>query len=120
MSREVDKIRGFPAFISAAIAGFSAFGFFMANEGEAYRFVITIGSGLSFFVTLTGLLAFSLRNGGTANIRVLSGLFFAVFLAIHIIFNFIGISIGPYIAVNGILLMLFVFLCYFLITRISM
>ena len=106
------KINSFMAIISVAIAALIGFGFFMANEGETYRILITIGSGLSLFVTLGGIIALSSPHGGTGNIRVVSGLFFAVLLVIHGIFSFITIKMAPYIIIVGLLMLIYILICY--------
>jgi hypothetical protein len=71
------KINHILLIIAIAIAGLSAFGFYAANSGEAYCVLITIGSGLSLFIPLCGLLALSFEGrGGSLNIKVVSVLFF--------------------------------------------
>ena len=103
--------------ISVVIAGLSAFGIFALNAESDFRILITIGCGLSLFVTLGGLLALSSERPGMANIRALSGVFFAVLLIAHIVFSFTGVSITLYIIFTGIVLALYVLLCY-LIRRV--
>jgi len=113
------KLNYFLTFICFAIAGLSAFGFFMANAYDPYRVLITIGSGLSLFFTLGGLLALTSPNhGAITNVRVISVVFFIIMLIVHIIFSNIGIRFPPYIIITGILLVLYLLLCY-LIIRVS-
>jgi len=106
------KLNGFLTFISAALAGLIAFGIFIANSGDTYRVLVTIGAALSMFVTLGGMIAVSSPNGGTMNIRVVSGLFFVALLITHIVFSFVSISLPPYVIITGLLLMVYLLICY--------
>ena len=107
------KINIFLVFICAALAGLSAFGFYMANEGDTYRVLITVGSAISLFITLGGTLALTSPNRGSiVNIRVISGIFFLVLLIEHIIFSFSGVRFTPYIVITGILALFYILLCY--------
>jgi hypothetical protein len=98
--------------ISLAIAALAAFGFFVGNGDEPYRLVITIGSGLSFFVTLGGVFALSAANGGTVNIKVVSALFFIALLIENVVFSFTAIRLAPYVIITGILLLVYVLIVY--------
>ena len=87
------KANPFLAFICAALAGLIAMGFFAANAGETYRGVITAGAWVSLFATLGGMMVLSSPSGGTANIKVVSGLFFVVLLVAHIVFSVLSCSL---------------------------
>ncbi|MDR3356988.1 MAG: hypothetical protein LBO04_07370 [Spirochaetaceae bacterium] len=101
--------------IAAAIVALAAFGFFTGNENETYRWLITTGSALSFFATLGGLLAFQSGGGGTSvNIKVVSALFFIVLLIEHLVFSFTVIRLTPYVIITGLLLLVYVLICYVL------
>lgn len=106
------KINWVLAGISLAIAGLIAFGFYSGNSNESYRLLITVGSGFSFLITLCGLLALSSPHGGTVNIKVISVLFFIGLLVDHIIFSFTGIKPAPYIIITGMLILVYVLICY--------
>jgi hypothetical protein len=107
------KVNPILLIIALAIAALAAFGFYSANDGEVYRWLITIGAGLSLFVTLGGFIAFSADGGGgTVNIKVTSVLFFIALLIEHIIFSFTGVAMAPYVIITGILLLLFVLISY--------
>ncbi|GHT99097.1 hypothetical protein FACS1894142_6310 [Spirochaetia bacterium] len=107
------KINPVLLIIALAIAALAAFGFYSANNGEAFRWLITAGAGLSLFVTLSGVLAFSADGGGgTVNIKVTSVLFFIALLVEHIIFSLAGVALTPYVIITGILLLLFVLISY--------
>lgn len=99
--------------IAAAIAGLSAFGFFMANEDDTYRLLITIGAGISIFVTLSGMLALSWTDyGSRVNFRVISGLFFAALMIEHIVFSFTGVRFPSYVIITGTLLVIYILVSY--------
>lgn len=106
------KINWVLACISLAIAGLIAFGFYSGNSNDSYQLLITIGSGLSFIITLCGLLALSSPHGGTVNIKVSSVLFFIGLLIEHIIFSFTGVKPAPYIIITGVLILVYVLVCY--------
>ena len=106
------KINVFLAFISLALAGLAAFGFFMANEGDTFRILVTVGAGLTLFVTLGGMLALSVPHGGSANIRVVSGMFLSVFFIGHVVFSIINVRLPPYIIIMGTLLLVYMMICY--------
>ena len=96
--------------IALGIAALSASGFYSSNSGEELRILITVGSGVTFFITLAGVLAITSQSG-TSNIRVISIIFFIVFLIEHIIFS-IFMRMEPYIVITGVLLLLYVLLGY--------
>ena len=110
------KFNLFLVFISIAFAGLAAFSFFITNMDAPYRIHITVGSGLSLFVTLSGMLALTLSHrGATLNVRFVSGLFVTVLLIEHIVFSFISASFPPYIIITGVLLVLYILICYLII-----
>jgi len=106
------KINWVLACISLAITGLIAFGFYSGNSNDSFQLLVTVGSGLSFLITLCGLLALSSPHGGTVNIKVTSILFFIGLLIEHIIFSFTGIRPAPYIIITGILILVYVLICY--------
>jgi hypothetical protein len=106
------KINPFLLVIALGIAALGAFGFYAGNSGETYRLLFTIGSGLSLFVTLAGLLALSSPNGGTVNIKITSALFFTALLVEHLVFSFTGAALAPYVVVTGVLLLVFALIVY--------
>ena len=106
------KINFITLIISFAIAGLIAFGIYAGNNDETYRILITMGAGISLFITLSGMLAVSSPNGSALNIKVVSVLFFIAFLLEHIIFSLAGVAMTPYIIITGILLLFYVLICY--------
>jgi hypothetical protein len=98
--------------IAFGIAALAAFGFYAGNGGEAYQWVLTIGSGIGLFVTLGGVLALSAANGGSVNIKVISILFFIALLIENLVFSFTAVRLAPYVIITGILLLLYVLVVY--------
>jgi hypothetical protein len=104
--------------IALGIAGLAAFGFFTANKGEDTQIIITIGSGLMLFLTLAGIIAIGFGSGGTANIRVISILFFIASIVSNLIFNFF-MAMVPYVIINGILLLLYILISYSIVRALK-
>jgi len=105
--------------ISAAIAGLAAFGFYTGCSNESYRVLITIGSGLSLFITLGGLLAISSPAGGSTNLKLTSAVFFIALLIEQIIFAVAGVTLTPYIVITGIVLLVYILICYAIIQALK-
>lgn len=94
--------------VSVLISGLAGFGFYAANSGETYCLLLTIGSSLCFTVTLICCLGIKIEgNRVNINFKILSAIFFIIFLIINLIFNFSGIKVAPYIIINGISLLIF-------------
>jgi hypothetical protein len=106
--------------VSLAASALIAFGFYTANQGEVYLWLITIGSAFLCFVTLSGILAvgFDVR-GGTGNYKIVSTLFFILALVSNIIFNFLDFTSASYIIINGILFLLFIAIEYAIIKALK-
>jgi len=106
--------------ITVALAGLTAFGFFVANEDDTYRILITIGSGLSVLLTLGGFLALASPNHGLmVNLKIVSCLFFIVLLIVHIIFSIAGIYFPAYIIITGVLIVIYLLVSYSIIRAIK-
>jgi hypothetical protein len=108
------KINPVMTIIALAIAVLAAYGFYAWNNGEQNQWFITIGSGLTIFITLGASLAVSNETRGVAgNIRVTALVFLLTGIISHIIFSLVSsLGIAPYIIVNGILLLVFVLIAY--------
>jgi hypothetical protein len=107
------KINAVFLIIALAISSLVAYGFYAANGGEAYRLVITLGGGLSLCIPLTGLLAVKAGGrGGAVQVKVVSAIFFIVLLIEQIIFSFAVVKLAPYIIITGVLLLVYVLICY--------
>jgi hypothetical protein len=114
------KINPVMLIVSLAASGLIAFGFYTANRGEVYCWLITVGSGFLCFITLSGILAvgFDIR-GGTGNYKIVAALFFILALISNIIFNFLNFIVAPYIIINGILFLLFIIIEYAIIRALT-
>lgn len=107
------NIKLIPLIIALAIASLCGYGFFAISGQISNRLLLTIGSGLSLGLTLIGTLALNVKgHGGTGNIRVVSLIFFVIFLLSNIIFSFVGVPQAPYIIVNGIILLVYLLSVY--------
>jgi hypothetical protein len=98
--------------VSAGIAALAAYVFYAGNSGEAYRWLITFGSGISVLLTIGGLLAISSEGGVAVNIKAASALFFALLLVEHLVFSFASVKPAPYVVITGILLLVYVTVAY--------
>ena len=112
------KINPILTLITFAIAALAAYGFFAWNETRAFPLLVSIGAGLSIFLTLGGVIALSSERLGTVgNIRVLSIVFLVIMLLSQVLFSAIGFTKPTaYIVVNGILLLVY-FLAGYAVNR---
>jgi hypothetical protein len=107
------KINPIMLIVSLFVSALIAFGFYTANRGEIYLWLITVGSAVLCFFTLSGILAVSFDvRGGTGNYKIVSALFFIIMLISNIIFNFLNFTLAPYIIINGILFLLYIVIEY--------
>lgn len=114
------SLNAFLTCVSGALAGFAAFGFFTANEGDPYRLLITAGAGLSLFVALGGVIALSSSNTGlAANLRVASVLFFIALAVVQITYSVIGVSFPSYIIITGTLMTAYILVCYVIVQKLG-
>lgn len=99
--------------IAILVSALGGYGFYAANSAEIFVLLLSIGSALCFAITLIGLLGIKTeaKSGGT-NIKVLSAIFFVLFLISNLIFSFTAIKIAPYIIINGILLLIYLVCVY--------
>jgi hypothetical protein len=107
------KINPVMLIVSLAASALIAFGFYTANQGEAYLWLITIESAFLCFITLSGIFAVSFDvRGGTGNYKIVAALFFIIMLISNIIFNFFNFTLAPYIITNGALFLLYIVIEY--------
>jgi hypothetical protein len=101
-------------FIALAISALVGYGFFAWNGGEPYQLLVAIGSGLTIFLPLGGLLALSSSGRGiVGNIRALSVVFFLLEIIVNIIFSVVNMTAPTaYIIVNGILILVYILIVY--------
>ena len=101
--------------IAFAISALGGYALYAGNSAETdIPLANATGGGIAFFVTLAGMTAISSKDarGSSMNIRVLSGVFFAVILVEQIIFCIVPFRLPPYIIITGILILIYVLLAY--------
>jgi hypothetical protein len=114
------KINPVMLIVSLSISALIAFGFYTANQGEVYLWLITIGSAFLCFFSLSGSLAVSFDvRGGTGNYKIVSVLFFVIMLISNIIFSFLNFTLASYIIINGILFLLYIAIEYGIIKALK-
>jgi hypothetical protein len=101
--------------ISLAIAALAGYGFFSLKSGETFQLLITIGVGLTVFITISGIIAIQSTGGrgGVGNIRAFSIVFLIIFIVSNAIFSSITlITPTAYIVINGILFLIYILIVY--------
>lgn len=98
------------AILISVLAGY---GFFAANSGEPYTLLLSVGSGLCLAISLVGTFGVKIEEkSANINFKVVSAIFFVLFLITNLIFGFVGVKIAPYIIINGILLLIYAIIEY--------
>ena len=107
------KTNVFLTLISILLAGLIGFWVFSVAEGKEQNVLCGICSTICFLATIIPIMGLRYNSAriGT-HIRVLSGLFFIAFLISHFSFAYHGIKMPLYVILNGILLVIFLFLLY--------
>ncbi len=106
------KINLVKTVIAIAISLLIAFGFFSFYKGEN-KFLLSSGSFIFLMLTLIMAVGIKFELSRTnTNLKVVSGIFFVIALISNIAFSFSKFSVPIYIIVNGILLLVFVFIAY--------
>ncbi|GMO57806.1 MAG: hypothetical protein Ta2G_17680 [Termitinemataceae bacterium] len=100
--------------IALAIGALAGYGFYAWNVGEQYQLLVALGTGVTIFLYIGGLIALSSDgNGAVGNIRALSIVFLILTIISNVIFSFLSMQTPTaYIIVNGILLLIFVLVAY--------
>jgi hypothetical protein len=108
------KINIITLLIAFVLAVLAAYGFYTTNSEEGYVLVLTFGAGLTLFITLAGTIAVGTKGGqgGAANIRIVSGIFFLATLIEQIVFSLVPLSLPPYIIVTGVLMLIYLLIVY--------
>jgi hypothetical protein len=106
------KINFVQTIIALAVSLLIAYGLYSFHDSEN-KILLSAGS----FVFLATALVMTIGASfelprTTTNIRVVSGIFFAVALASNIIFSFVTFSVPLYIIANGILILIFLLIIY--------
>jgi hypothetical protein len=106
------KINFVQTIISIAVSLLIAYGMYSFHDGDN-RLLLSSGSFIFLAATLIMTIGANFEFPRTnANIRVVSGMFFAVALITNLIFTFITFSIPSYVISNGIFLLVFIMIAY--------
>jgi hypothetical protein len=106
------KVNFVQTIIAIAVSLLIAYGFFSFHESEN-KLLLSGGSFLFLAVTLVMTIGVSYElSRTTTNIRVVSGIFFAIALISNLIFTFLNFSVPSYVITNGILLLVFILIAY--------
>jgi len=106
------KIKFVQTIIAIALSALITYGLYNFHNGEN-QILLSIGSFVFLSVTLVLSIGVDFeKSRTTTNIRTVSGIFFTVALISNLIFNFISFSEPSYIIINGILLLIYLFMIY--------
>ena len=106
------KINPVKTIIAIAVSLLIAYGLFTFH-GSENKILLSAGTFLVLATTLVLALGTSFETSRTtANIGVVSGVFFVVALISNLIFTFITFSVPSYVITNGILLLVFILIVY--------
>lgn len=106
------KIKIVQTIIAIAICALISYGLHSFYEGEN-KLLLTIGSFLFLSSTLIMTIGIELKyTRAGINMKVVSGIFFAIALISNLIFSFIHFSIPSYLIMNGLLFLLSFLLLY--------
>lgn len=106
------KINFVQTIIAIAVSLLIAYGLYSFHDSEN-KILLSAGSFLFLATTLVLTIGTSFQlPRTTTNVRVVSGIFFAVALISNLIFTFISFSIPSYVITNGILLLVFILIAY--------
>ncbi len=106
------KVNFVKTIIAIALSLLITYGFYSFHDSEN-KILLSSGS----FVFLTVTLIFAIGSSfefprTTTNVRVVSGIFFAIALISNLVFTFLYFSVPSYIIINGILLLVFILITY--------
>lgn len=106
------KINFVQTIIAIAVGLLIAYGLYSFHDSEN-KILLSSGSFVFLATTLVMTIGASFElPRTTTNIRVVSGIFFAVALVSNLIFSFVTFSVPLYIIANGILILIFLLIIY--------
>ena len=106
------KVNFVQTIIAIAVSLLIAYGLYSFHDSEN-KILLSSGSFVFLMVTLIFAIGTSFElPRTTTNVRVVSGIFFAIALISNLIFTFINFSIPSYVIINGILLLVFILIAY--------
>lgn len=107
------KINVFLSAISVVLASLIGYFAYSVAEGNEHDALCGIGSTICFIATLIPTMGLTFESGKVGvNVRVLSVLFFVVFLITHFCFAGFGVKMPYYIICNGIILVIYLAIVY--------
>ena len=109
------KIKLIPSIIAVAICALIAYGFYSFCRGEN-QILLAIGACVFSLLTLGTTMAVCFQNSRTSvNVKVVSGIFFAIAMVSNLIFMFVNFSVPAYVITNGILLLVWLLIAYVIV-----
>ena len=109
------KLNFVPTLIAISISSLIDFGLFSIHDNEN-KFLLSVGSLVFLAVTLIIAIGVDFEQPRTtANLRVVSGIFFLIAIISNVFFSFIVFSPSSYIITNGLLLLIFILITYSII-----
>lgn len=107
------KLKAFPLALSLALAGLLGYFIYYITKSADCDLLWGVGATICFAITAIPILGTqyeSARQG--LNLKVLSGIFFIIFVISHICFARLGADVAYYIIVNGCLMIAYLTLFY--------
>ena len=106
------KINFVQTIIAIAVSLLIAYGLYSFHDSEN-KILLSAGSFVFLATTLVLTIGTSFQlPRTTTNVRIVSGIFFAVAFISNLIFTFITFSVPSYVITNGILLLVFILIAY--------
>ena len=106
------KINFVQTIIAIAVSLLIAYGLYSFHDSEN-KILLSVGSFVFLATTLILTIGTSFElPRTTTNVRVVSGIFFAVGLVSNLIFTFVAFSVSSYVITNGLLLLVFILIAY--------
>ena len=106
------KINFVQTIIAIALSLLISYGLYSFHNSEN-KMLLSVGSFVFLALTLIITIGASFElPRTTTNVKVVSGVFFAVALISNLIFTFIKFSVPSYVIINGILLLVFILIAY--------
>lgn len=107
------KVNIFLTLISVMLAALVGYLAYIVASGDGNDAICGIGSGICFVATLIPTIGLQYKSGNLGvNIRLLSAIFFIIFVISNFCFAGFGVKMPYYIIVNGILLMIYLVVFY--------
>lgn len=102
------KINFVQTIVAIAVSLLIAYGLYSFHNSEN-KILLSAGSFVFLATTLAMFIGASFElQRTTTNIRVVSGIFFAIAMIGNLIFTFVNFSVPSYVIINGILILVFI------------